>query len=63
MRWLSEFLQIDIPALNLVVDLISGNPYLIFATTEAGMPVSKVILTTTIYDDERASLLMNMLNC
>ena len=45
-RWLSEFLQIDVPAMNLVVDLISGSPYLIFSTSEELMPAKKTAYLT-----------------
>ncbi len=62
-RWLGEFLQIDVPAMNLAIDLISGNPYLIFATSEEYMPKDKSQVKTQILDDERATLLMGLLSC
>ena len=62
-RWLSQFLQIDIQAFSFVVDLISGNPYLIFSTSEDLMPANKAVVKTQLLDEERMAILMNILEC
>lgn len=62
-RWLSQFLKIDIQAFNLVVDLISGNPYLIFSTSEELIPANKSIMKVPLQDEERMAILLGVFEC
>lgn len=46
-----------------MVDLISGNPYLIFGTSEEFMPANKSVIKVPLQDEERMAILLGLFDC
>ena len=53
------FLKIDIPALNFLIDILSGDPYLIFSSQK----ITSSNARANLNDDERTNLICQVSNC